>query len=40
MKIAVLTGPYVKFKMCSDIDEWLEHKLPSLDIYKFFYRCI
>ena len=41
MKMAVLTGPYVKFKkMCSDIDEWLEQKLPSLDIYKFFYRSI
>ena len=41
MKMAVLTGPYVKFKkMCTDIDEWLKHRLPSLDIYKYIYRSI
>ena len=41
MKMAVLTGPYVKFKkMCSDIDEWLDKRLPSLDIYKYIYRSI
>ena len=33
MKMAVLVGPYVNFgKMCSDMDEWLEQWLPSVDI--------
>ena len=41
MKMVVLVGPYVKFKkMCSDIDEWLDKRLPSLDIYKYIYRSI
>ena len=40
MKMAVLTGPYVKFKMYTDIDEWLDQRLPSLDIYKYIYRSI
>ena len=41
MKMAVLAGPYVKFKkMCSGIDEWLDRRLPSLDIYGYLYRNI
>ena len=34
--MSVLSSPYVKFsKMCSDIDEWLESRLPQLDIYRY-----
>lgn len=41
MKMHVLSGPYIKFdKMCADIDDWLEHHLPSLDIYKYLYRSV
>lgn len=41
MKMGVLSGPYVKFsKMCSDIDEWLESRLPQLDIYRYLYRSV
>ena len=41
MKMAVLSGPYVKLsKMCSDIDQWLEHYLPTLNIYNYLYRHI
>ena len=39
--MGVLSGPYVKFsKMCSDIDEWLESRLPQLDIYRYLYRSV
>lgn len=41
MKMSVLRGPYIKYaKLCSDIDEWLQHQLPSLDIYKHLYRNV
>ena len=41
MKMSVPVGPYVKFKkMCSDIDEWLDKRPPSLDIYRYIYRSI
>ena len=41
MKMAVLTGPYVKFKkMYTDIDEWLDQRLPSLDICKYTCRSV
>ena len=41
MKMAVLSGPYIKLgKMCSDIDHWLKHHLPNLNIYNYLYRHI
>ena len=41
METVVLVGPYVKFKKtCSDIDEWLDRRLPSLDTYRYVYRSI
>lgn len=41
MKMNVLSGPYVTLgKMCSDIDQWLEHHLPDLNIYNYLYRHI
>ena len=41
MKMHVLAGPYIKFdQMCKDIDDWPEHHLPSLDIYKYLYRSV
>ena len=40
-EMAVLVGPYVKFKkMCSNIDEWPDKRLPSPDIYRHVYRSI
>ena len=41
LKMNVLRGPYIKYdKMCHDIDEWLKHHLPSLDIYRYLYRSV
>ena len=41
LKMAVLSGPYIKFgKMCQDIEYWLVNKLSSLDIDNYLYRMV
>ena len=41
LKANVLHDHYTKYaNMCNDLDEWLKHHLPSLDICRYFYRGV
>ena len=41
MKLAVLSGPYVKFsRMCRDVKRWLGDCIPRLDVFRYLYRSV